>query len=80
MTYHPVQGDLYRKDAKTLVIRNFVYDGEGPDAFFVVGKRPMRRARIFIRDRRDAIPIPYEDDFAPNSYSAYSRQSPPYRR
>merc|ERR1712062_418527 len=75
LTYHPVQGDLYLKDAQTLVIRNFVYDGEGPDAFFVVGKRPMRRNRIVIRDRRDAIPLPYED-----SYSAYSRQNTNQRR
>ena len=71
-----MQGDLYLKDASTLVIKNFVYDGEGPDAFFVVGKRPMRRDRIVIRDSRDAIPIPYEDEFAFNSYSAYSRQAP----
>ena len=63
-----MQGDLYLKDASTLVIKNFVYDGEGPDAFFVVGKRPMRRDRIVIRDSRDAIPIPYEDEFAFNSY------------
>ena len=82
LTYHPVQGDLYIRDAKTLVIRNFVYDGEGPDAFFVVGKRSMRgstrRRRptpIIIRDRRDAIPLPYED-----SYSSYSRETPNQRR
>lgn len=81
LTYHPVQGDLYMRDENTLVIRNFVYDGEGPDAFFVVGKRPMRastRSRrpipIVIRDRRDAIPLPYED-----AYSAYSRQAPNQR-
>jgi len=75
LTYHPVHGDLFMKDAKTLIIRNFVYDGEGPDAFFVVGKRPMRRNRIVIRDRRDAVPLPYED-----SYSAYSRQNTNQRR
>jgi len=75
LTYHPVHGDLFMRDAKTLIIRNFVYDGEGPDAFFVVGKRPMRRNRIVIRDRRDAIPLPYED-----SYSAYSRQNTNQRR
>ena len=71
------------RDEKTLVIRNFVYDGEGPDAFFVVGKRPQVRALtrsrrptpIVIRDRRDAIPLPYED-----TYSAYSRQAPNQRR
>ena len=75
LTYHPVRGDLYMRDEKTLVIRNFVYDGEGPDAFFVVGKRPMRRNRIVIRDRRDAIPLPYD-----NSYSSYSRQTSNQRR
>lgn len=77
LTYHPVQGDLYMRDAKTLIIRNFVYDGEGPDAFFVVGKRqpPMRRNRIVIRDRRDAIPLLHEDP-----YSAYSRHEPNKRR
>jgi len=75
LTYHPVQGDLYLKDAQTLVIRNFVYDGEGPDAFFVVGKRPMRRNRVVIRDRRDAIPIPYESQYPYPPYSAYSRQA-----
>jgi len=77
LTYHPVRGDLYKRDAKTLIIRNFVYDGEGPDAFFVVGKRPMGRNRIVInrRDRKDAIPLPYED-----SYSAYSRNTSNQRR
>jgi len=77
LTYHPVRGDLYKRDAKTLIIRNFVYDGEGPDAFFVVGKRPMGRNRIVIkrRDRKDAIPLPYED-----SYSAYSRNTANQRR
>ena len=77
MTYHPVQGDLYKRDANTLIIRNFVYDGEGPDAFFVVGKRPMGRNRIVIkrRDRKDAIPLPYE-----NSYLGYSTQTLNQRR
>jgi len=70
-----VQGDLYLKDPQTLVIRNFVYDGEGPDAFFVVGKRPMRRNRVVIRDRRDVIPIPYESQYPYPPYSAYSRQA-----
>ena len=80
LTYHPVGGDLYKKDSNTLVIRNFVYDGEGPDAFFVVGKRPMRRDKIVIRDRADATPIPYEDNNNPFSFSPYSRQDLAIRR
>jgi len=35
---HDVSGDLYAKDANTLVIKNFKYDGAGPDAFFWIGK------------------------------------------
>ena len=80
LTFHPVGGDLYRKDSNTLVIRNFVYDGEGPDAFFVVGKRPMRRDKIVIRDRADATPIPYEDNTNTFSFSPYSRQDLAIRR
>jgi len=35
---HDVKGDVYAKDQSTLVIKNFNYDGAGPDAFFWVGK------------------------------------------
>ena len=38
-------------DDKTLVIRNFVYDGEGPDAFFTVGVRTRKP------NPKDATPI-----------------------
>ena len=37
--WHDVAGTVQIVDDKTLVIRNFVYDGEGPDAFFTVGVR-----------------------------------------
>ena len=36
---HDVAGTVRIVDDKTLEIRNFVYDGEGPDAFFAVGVR-----------------------------------------
>jgi len=36
---HQTSGDVYIKDEKTIVIKNFKYDGKGPDAFFYVGSR-----------------------------------------
>ena len=37
MTFHTLSGKVVVVDESTLVICNFVYDGQGPDAFFVVG-------------------------------------------
>ena len=34
---HGISGKVYLKDEKTLVIKDFTYDGSGPDAFFWVG-------------------------------------------
>lgn len=34
---HAVSGDLYAIDEQTLMVKNFNYDGAGPDAFFWVG-------------------------------------------
>lgn len=34
---HGVSGDLYAVDESTLMLKNFNYDGAGPDAFFWVG-------------------------------------------
>ncbi|XP_043207358.1 protein Skeletor, isoforms D/E-like [Amphibalanus amphitrite] len=34
---HGVRGTVYAVDSRTLYIRNFNYDGQGPDAFFYVG-------------------------------------------
>lgn len=34
---HGVKGNVHAVDKKTLVIKNFEYDGQGPDAFFWVG-------------------------------------------
>ena len=36
--YHDVSGDVYAVDDRTLVIKQFVYDGSGPDSFFLVGR------------------------------------------
>ncbi|XP_046667429.1 protein Skeletor, isoforms D/E-like [Homalodisca vitripennis] len=35
--HHGVSGDVYAVDARTLHIRDFTYDGEGPAAYFYVG-------------------------------------------
>jgi len=35
---HSVSGELFALDDKTLMVKNFNYDGAGPDAFFWVGK------------------------------------------
>ena len=34
---HGVRGSVYAKNAKTLVVKGFEYDGAGPDAFFWAG-------------------------------------------
>lgn len=51
--WHDVAGTVQIVDDKTLVIRNFVYDGEGPDAFFTVGVRTRKP------NPKDATPIRY---------------------
>ena len=35
--YHKTAGKVFAVDEQTLRIEDFEYDGEGPDAFFVVG-------------------------------------------
>lgn len=34
---HGIGGEVFIKDENTLVIKDFTYDGAGPDAFFWVG-------------------------------------------
>merc|ERR1712038_816390 len=35
--HHGVAGDVFALDEETIVIKNFVYDGQGPDAFLLAG-------------------------------------------
>ena len=35
--HHAVSGEVFAVDEKTLIVKNFNYDGGGPDAFFWVG-------------------------------------------
>lgn len=34
--HHGLGGDVYAVDAKTLHVRNFVYDGEGPGSHYII--------------------------------------------
>jgi hypothetical protein len=63
---HGVKGQVFAVDEKTLLVKNFEYDGQGPDAFFWVGTtaRPGDEGHI--------LPYPfdgkfygYKDDSAP---------------
>ena len=42
--YEPLyfSGELWALDEETLEFRKFVYDGEGPDAFFILGTQTAR--------------------------------------
>ena len=54
---HGISGKVYLKDEKTLVIKDFTYDGAGPDAFFWVGtsQSPSSVGTI--------LPYPFEGKF-----------------
>lgn len=52
--HHAVSGDVYAVDSRTLFIKGFTYDGEGPAAYFYVGntKAPNNQGAMRIRDER----------------------------
>ena len=54
--YHNIGGQAYALDSKTIVIKGFTYDGEGPDAFFLAGTsgKPSRIGGDVV------LPYPYE--------------------
>jgi len=54
---HGINGEVYMKDEKTLVIKGFTYDGAGPDAFFWAGtsQKPSSVGTI--------LPYPFEGKF-----------------
>lgn len=39
--HHGVSGEVFAVDSRTLFIKNFNYDGEGPAAYFLVGTTPQ---------------------------------------
>jgi len=54
---HGINGEVFMKDEKTLVIKGFTYDGAGPDAFFWAGtsQAPSSVGTI--------LPYPFEGKF-----------------
>jgi hypothetical protein len=45
---HGVKGDLFAVDSRTILIKGFSYDGQGPDAFFWAGNTAKTSADGFI--------------------------------
>ena len=54
---HEVKGKLYAIDEKTLLVKNFGYDGQGPDAFFWVGTSGVPS------DEGHILPYPFDGKF-----------------
>merc|ERR1712038_1776049 len=54
--HHGVAGDVFALDEETIVIKNFVYDGQGPDAFLLAGTsgQPSKGGEV-------VFPIPNDD-------------------
>ncbi|KAM3958654.1 DM13 and DOMON_DOH domain-containing protein skeletor isoform 2-T2 [Aphomia sociella] len=52
--HHGVRGRVYAVDSRTLFIKDFHYDGEGPAAYFYVGtsKTPSNVGALRLRDER----------------------------
>lgn len=51
--FHGVAGEVYAVDSRTLFIRGFSYDGQGPDAFFYAGTRgqPSRNGYLIANEK-----------------------------
>lgn len=77
-TYHPVSGNLYSIAPNKLLIKDFVYDGEGPDVFFIVGLKGGRQRP----NLKDGIPVVPQKGFgAPAKvYSVKDKDIPILRR
>jgi hypothetical protein len=63
---HGVKGKVFAVDEKTILIKNFEYDGAGPDAFFWVGTSEAPGAAGYILAHPFAGKFyKYDDDSAP---------------
>merc|ERR1712038_292695 len=54
--HHGVAGDVFALDEETIMIKNFVYDGQGPDAFILAGTsgQPSKGGEV-------VLPVPNDD-------------------
>ena len=63
---HGVKGKLFAVDEKTILIKNFEYDGAGPDAFFWVGTEGLPKSEGYILAHPfDGKFFKYDDENAP---------------
>merc|ERR1712238_316376 len=58
LSEHELAGELWATDKNTLEFRKFTYEGDGPDAFFMIGTRNADEKP----NLEDGIPIPYSKD------------------
>ncbi len=56
--HHGIAGKVYAVDEQTLRVRDFEYDGAGPDAFFWVGTEGSRPGSVGI-----ILPHPFQGKF-----------------
>jgi len=65
--HHQVSGDVYAVDANTILIRKFVYDGDGKDTFFWAGTSNRPGAEGFIvpdqNQKTNVLDKYYNEDF-----------------
>ena len=62
--FHDISGDVYQVDSKTVLIKGFTYDGEGPDTFFLAGSsgRPSSSGQWVLPWPADGQVYSYNDD------------------
>merc|ERR1711971_1412880 len=58
LSEHELAGELWATDKNTLEFRKFTYEGDGPDAFFMIGTHDADEKP----NLDDGIPIPYSKD------------------
>eukprot|EP00092_Neocalanus_flemingeri_P065150 GFUD01079153.1.p1 GENE.GFUD01079153.1~~GFUD01079153.1.p1 ORF type:complete len:247 (+),score=63.93 GFUD01079153.1:84-743(+) len=67
--FHDISGQAYALDSKTVLIKGFTYDGEGPDTFFLAGTSGSRPS-----SRKGDVVLPWPNDG--NEYSYNDRNIP----
>ncbi len=62
LTFHELSGNVVFRGRRKLVVRDFVYDGDAPDAFFVAGTRPVAPGDRIDPSEPGAFALPVEED------------------
>ena len=61
--FHDISGEVFATDSRTVLIKGFTYDGEGPDTFFLAGTSGTPSGR------GDVSVLPWPADGAEYDYS-----------